>query len=234
MNRNLCYNGVTREDQVIRGTHWLALVLSLQLVTGCAAGGSAGAGSFTEFQVSDNLTLVVRDIRAGEDSYRVIVGFKENTDHKTIIQEVTAANSQGLRYEIVESFDTSVPWLSRGKKIISGQEASEWDIHSATGVSGWEHRSMNFYTGEVNGAHRNPLGFAILPQNIDGSKATHIPNYVNGHHQKKYDISGEVVTQHQEMGSYEIFWVPNKVVLLTPVGGLVYEKGKGIRRLDDA
>lgn len=208
---------------------WLTVVLACQLFVGCASGGSAGVGTFTEFQLSENLTLVVRELDAGEDSYRVIVGFKENTDHKNVIQEVKAKNSRGNSYAIVESFETTRPMFAR---TVEGVEASEWDIHSATGVSGWEHRSMDIYAADVVDVQSNPLGFAILPANQDGSFKTELPTYVNEHHQKKYSIAGEIETMHPEKGSYEIFWVPNKVVLMTPEGGIVFEKGKGHRLID--
>lgn len=216
---------------MLRFIQFLALVLAIQLNVGCAIGGSAGMGRHTEFQLSDNLTLVVRELQAGEDFYRVIVGFKESTQHNTVIQEVSASNSYGLNYAIVESFETSGPLLAKAKKTLH-VEATEWDIHSAKGVSGWEHRSMNFYTGEVDGVHRNPLGFAILPENFSGQFRTEIPEYVNEHHQKKYAIAGAVIDRHEEVGSYEIYWEPNKVILMTPVGGLVYERGRGTRIID--
>ena len=59
-----------------------------------------------DLPLTKNLSMVIKSIDAEEDSYRVVVAFKEKTTYDAVIQEVEATNSEGFSYSLVESFDT--------------------------------------------------------------------------------------------------------------------------------
>lgn len=200
------------------------LLLILSSCSNCPPGVSERS-SIATFDVSECLSVDVKKMEVSNDSYNIVVALRERTSFRTIIQEVQTSTGDGYRYSIVESFDTKDIKRTPGGKKYSDQR-SDWDNHWSKGAVGWEKRHYTFYAGEVVGADKTWVGFAILKENIDGSIKTQIMPNVNSMHTTHYQIAGKVSQRHHETGTYEISWIPNRLVLSTNAGEVVLETGQ--------
>ncbi len=184
-----------------------------------------GCRSVVEVPLTDHLTLVVKELGATDTSFRALLGFRETTDYEEIIQEVEIKNKDGVQLRLVESFDTTwweVPLDLRD----DGVQATVTDHHWSAVASGWEHRDCRFYAGRVMGADKDSVGFAMLPQNMDGSVVTSISDKVNQRYRRRQKIKGRVMERHPETGHYWIDWIPGQITISSRLGSVIHEKGK--------
>lgn len=179
----------------------------------------ASCQEVAEVAVTEHLTLVIKEMSAEEDTFLAVLQFKESTRYTDLIQEVEIRNGSGSHFKLVETFDTS--WVTDGK----GRAATVGDRHWNGKVKGWEHRRCRFYAGRVKGVDRDSVGFAMLPQNMDGSFRTKIPYNVNEQYQKGQDIRGRIVERHLEAVDYTIDWKPNYLAVATGPGSAILENG---------
>ena len=192
----------------------LLSLLTITLLSGCK--------EITNFHMSKDLVLTVRQLKAEEDTFLAVVAFREDTPFNEVIQEVTINNAKGLHYQLVESFDTS--WSEGRGQDLGASTVS--DRHWTLNAKGWEHRQCKFYAGEVKNVDKDSVGFAMLPSNIDGSFKTKISKSVNQRYRRKREIVGEITRRHPDSGHYQIDWAPNEVVLTTKMGKVVNTGGQ--------
>lgn len=135
-------------------------------------------------QPDDNIfvEVVLLDAKAEDRGFDVWVEFEEWTRHAFIVQEVELNNGDTL----VECFQTPNGRFPMGQKDHHWKETA-WPKH-------W--RKMTVYPATVEGADLTMNGFAMLPENRDGSVKTTVGDNFN----KKYRWKGK---RNPDTGEWE-------------------------------
>lgn len=186
---------------------YLALLLTF-LCVGCAATPVAS------FKLSDEVTLHVASMEATDDSFQAKVWFHEDTEHAEIIQEGRLHTG----HTFVEKF--------------AANSNTYTDTHYFHGLRGEAKatRSMTVYAGMTVGTDETFAGFAMLPQNMDGSFISTIgPAWFNVKYNSKHRIAGAVVTESNIRGEWSLTWTTGQLLLTTTDGTLHWAAGRYVR-----
>jgi len=171
----------------------VVLTILALFVSGCAT-------PLVSFRLSDDVTMDVMQMSADEERFDVRVEFQEsNTTYKHLIQEGDA----GWNIIFVECWETD------DEGAIDG-----YDHHHQDGLKGNVSitRTLRVYTGRVSGVDATSYGFAMLPQNFDGSVITNVnPEFFNKEHFAKHKLQGLVLERAQVTGTWQLTWHPNEV-----------------------
>lgn len=135
------------------------------------------------------------DARFREDGFSVRVKFSENFSYfEGVIQEIEfdPDGDGDVDYVLVEYF-----------KLTSGRMVFSYDHHSGSDA----HRRMTVYPANVRGVDYMYGSFAHLPQNMDGSRVTYIPETLNMTYTSSHDTIGEITAHARDRAVvWEIYW----------------------------
>ena len=171
-------------------------------------GGCAHLDLIPHVQESTKYVNVTLDEAYLKDkSFHSYVKLWEDTDYSWIIQEITL--SSGVT--IVECFYTPDGQLLPWQRDYHYME-TPWPYHM---------RSMVVYPGEVEGADTTILGFAMLPENRDGSVKTTTGLLFNEQYRKNHKLQGRIVDCDKSMGvTWTLVYDCGKMTIWLPDGSI--------------
>lgn len=130
--------------------------------------------------------------KAGGKEWEALLTFEEWTEYEWVVQEIIFDNGR----TIVECFQTP------NGRLFVGQRDRHWETQPWP--SSW--RYMFVYPATVDGADTTPFGFAMLPENRDGSVKTTTGTAFNEGYRSRHEVRGRVVADAKHLG---IVWTIN-------------------------
>jgi len=179
------------------------VLFALLLTAGCSA-------PLAVFRLSDDVSMAVYSMHADHDGFEVKVKFRESTVYPEVIQEGVLPT----RATFVEKFPAD--------------DETFMDRHHAYGLAAHaiSSRTMTVYVGETRGTDDTWLGFAMLPQNLDGSVVTNTdPKKFNAQYTRSHAITGRIVRAGTSRGVWSLHWSPHRLLLRTDSGSLLWSQG---------
>lgn len=176
------------------------LVLFVLLISGCAP--------IATFDLSDEVKMDVYSMDTDEASFEIQVKFSESTRFHDIIQEGRIDNGNVF----VEKF--------------SADDRTGTDTHFSDRNTTPETRILTVYVGNTAGTGNTWSGFAMLPQNMDGSTVTNTGLNFNRRYRQDFPVLTGVITERSKIqGQWTIIWRPHYLEIQTPSGKLINRKG---------
>lgn len=158
-----------------------SLLLALVVLSGCALFPTPHVQKATKYT---NVTL--KDAWCADKNYELYVYLWESTKYNYIIQEILLDNGE----TVVECFKLI------GGRMVPGQS----DHHSWDDAWPREKRQMFIYPGTVVGADETFFGFAMVPENMDGSVKTTTGPEFNKNYRKNHSVQGVITECDKSLG----------------------------------